>query len=401
MTTLTKIGKKPLALPPYRHEAETRSAPHDKDGMDRDLVVRATNGDQRALESLLVMSHPRLYRVAYGILRDRHLAEDATQRAILDIWRDIRRLRDPGKFEGWSNRLLVRICYDEAKQQRAWVPDLASQVFASLRAPDPYGAVLDRDQLDRGFRHLSVEHRAVLVLRCMLDMPDGTSGRDARHRAGHGGLPTEPGRQRPACRPGGRLTDAAVRAGPAGGGPMNDDQLLREVGSWLLDADPAPPDARESVRQAMARTPQVRQRGRWWPLPILGRTAGPPTLDRTTDYQPTPIPATNGQTPTVIGRTQTMFSPAKAITAAALVFGIGSVMLIAQPFDQQGGSVPGAATDTGPVDPVWVTGTESLGPDCKDLGDPPPPPTTMSSRVRAVGTANRPGRPATHGSRAM
>jgi len=139
--------------------------------MDRDLVVQATNGDQRALESLLVMSHPRLYRVAYGILRDRHLAEDATQRAILDIWRDIRRLRDPAKFEAWSNRLLVRICHDEAKRQRAWVPDLGSEVVASLRGPDQYGAVLDRDQLERGFRHISVEHRAILVLRCMLDMP--------------------------------------------------------------------------------------------------------------------------------------------------------------------------------------------------------------------------------------
>ena len=180
---------------------------------------------------------------------------------------------------------------------------------------------------------------------------------------------------------------------------MNDDQLLREVGAWLVDADPAPPDARESVRQAMARTPQVRQRGRWWPLPILGRTAGPPTTDQTTDFQPSPIPATNGHTPTVIGRTQTMFSPAKAITAAALVFGIGSAMLIAQPFDQQGGSVPGAATDTAPVAPVWVTGTESIGPACEDR--PPPPPTTVSSRVREAGTATRHGRPATHGSRAM
>lgn len=139
--------------------------------MDRDLVVQATTGDQRALESLMVMSHARLYRVAYGILRDRHLAEDATQRAFLDIWRDIRRLRDPSKFEGWSNRLLVRICYDEAKRQRAWVPELASQALASLRVPDQYGAVLDRDQLERGFRRLSAEHRAVLVLRCMLDMP--------------------------------------------------------------------------------------------------------------------------------------------------------------------------------------------------------------------------------------
>ena len=53
-----------------------------------------------------------------------------------------------------------------------------------------------------------------------------------------------------------------------------------------------------------------------------------------------------------------MFSPAKAIIAGALVSGIGSVLLIAQPFGQQGGSVPGAVTaePTGqsaePTDPM-------------------------------------------------
>jgi hypothetical protein len=41
-----------------------------------------------------------------------------------------------------------------------------------------------------------------------------------------------------------------------------------------------------------------------------------------------------------------MISPAKAIIAGALVFAIGGAFLIAQPFDQQGGIVPGAATDT-------------------------------------------------------
>jgi len=68
-------------------------------GMDQDLVVRAQHGDQRAFESLAVASHPRLYRLAQGILGNPHLAEDATQQACLDIWRDIRRLRDPAKFE--------------------------------------------------------------------------------------------------------------------------------------------------------------------------------------------------------------------------------------------------------------------------------------------------------------
>jgi hypothetical protein len=49
-----------------------------------------------------------------------------------------------------------------------------------------------------------------------------------------------------------------------------------------------------------------------------------------------------------------MFSPAKAITAGALVFAIGGVLFIAQPFDQQGG-VPGAATDEESAAPVKFT----------------------------------------------
>jgi hypothetical protein len=52
-----------------------------------------------------------------------------------------------------------------------------------------------------------------------------------------------------------------------------------------------------------------------------------------------------------------MFSPAKAITAGALVFALGGVLLIAQPFDQQGSSVPGAATDAEAMRPALVTGT--------------------------------------------
>ena len=68
-------------------------------GMDQRLVVRVQNGDQRAFEALVVADQPRLYRLAYGILRDLQLAEDATQQALLDIWRDARRLRDPAKYE--------------------------------------------------------------------------------------------------------------------------------------------------------------------------------------------------------------------------------------------------------------------------------------------------------------
>ncbi len=84
--------------------------------MHQDLVVRVQRGDERAFESLTMADYPRLFRVAKGVLGDHHLAEDATQQAFLDIWRDIPRLRDPAKYEGWSYRLLVRVCYSEAKK---------------------------------------------------------------------------------------------------------------------------------------------------------------------------------------------------------------------------------------------------------------------------------------------
>jgi RNA polymerase sigma-70 factor (ECF subfamily) len=138
--------------------------------MDQDLVVRVQQGDQRAFEALVVADHPRLYRAAYGILRDLQLAEDATQQALLDIWREVGRLRDPAKYEAWSYRLLVRVCYAEAKRRSRWTSNDDLSPTDEPRAADAYLGVADRDQLERGFEHLSMDHRVVLALRFLLGM---------------------------------------------------------------------------------------------------------------------------------------------------------------------------------------------------------------------------------------
>ena len=132
---------------------------------------------------------------------------------------------------------------------------------------------------------------------------------------------------------------------------------------------PRPVDVAAIVRTATTRsTPSTRssQRSRWLTLPIPYRRTQRPTAIDTIEYQPSPIPASNGHTPTVIGRTTSMLSPVKAVTAGAIVFAIGGVFLIAQPFDQQS-TVPGAATDEGPPAPVEVTGTSVLY-GCPDPG---------------------------------
>jgi RNA polymerase sigma-70 factor, ECF subfamily len=138
--------------------------------MDPDLVVRAQHGDQRAFASLTVACHPRLFRLAHGILGNPQLAEDATQQACLDIWRDIRRLRDPVRFEAWSYRILVHCCYREAKRRPRWLPEAAIRPADEPRTVDAIDAVLDRDQLERGFQRLPMEQRAVIVMHFLLDM---------------------------------------------------------------------------------------------------------------------------------------------------------------------------------------------------------------------------------------
>ena len=139
--------------------------------MDTELVVRAQNGDEEAFASLAVAAGDRLHAVAHRILRDVDLAEDATQQALLTVWRDLPQLRDPARFDAWSYRLLVRACYTEARRTRRWAPNLRVLSADQPTTADGSDLVVDRDQLERGFRRLSIEHRAVVVLHHYLDMP--------------------------------------------------------------------------------------------------------------------------------------------------------------------------------------------------------------------------------------
>ena len=138
--------------------------------MDRDLVIRAQQRDHLAFESLMIASHDRLFRLAHGILRDPHLAEDATQQAFLDIWREIDRLRDPARYDAWSYRVTVRICYAEARRKPRWATSTEVPAFEGPQARDPFETVVERDRLERAFARLSIDHRVVIVMRFLLDM---------------------------------------------------------------------------------------------------------------------------------------------------------------------------------------------------------------------------------------
>ena len=131
--------------------------------MAQTLVERARAGDEEAFASLARGAGDRLLAIAYRILRDLGLAEDAVQQTLVLAWRELPSLRDVDRFDAWLRRLLVNACYREARRDRRWAANVHVLPVDGGTTPDSTLSVVARDQLERGFRRLPTEQRAVFV----------------------------------------------------------------------------------------------------------------------------------------------------------------------------------------------------------------------------------------------
>ncbi|HYN69404.1 MAG TPA: RNA polymerase sigma factor [Candidatus Eisenbacteria bacterium] len=144
--------------------------------MADDLIDRAKRGDKEAFTTLVLQVGDRLYSVAYRILRDASRAEDAVQQTFLIAWRELPTLRDDGRLEAWLYRLLVNACYAEIRHTKRWQPGLRVVPLEIPVTDDAQLSVDRRDELERAFRRLSGEQRAVLVLHHYLGLSGAEIG---------------------------------------------------------------------------------------------------------------------------------------------------------------------------------------------------------------------------------
>jgi RNA polymerase sigma-70 factor (ECF subfamily) len=133
------------------------------------LVERAQQGDREAFAQLAGASSDRLYATALRILRDGDRAGDALQNALVDIWRELPKLRDPDRFEAWSYRVVVRRCHSELRHAQRR-PGAIELLPSHAAIGDEQISVSQRDELERAFTRLPVDQRAVLVLMYYRDL---------------------------------------------------------------------------------------------------------------------------------------------------------------------------------------------------------------------------------------
>lgn len=139
--------------------------------LDRDVVERARSGDQEAFADLVHQVSDTLLGVARRILRDPGLAEDVLQNALLTIWRKLPHLRDADRFEAWAFRILVHACYADAPRNRRWASTIRVLHTDVATDVDDIQKVSDRDELERAFRRLPLDQRAVFVLHHHVGLP--------------------------------------------------------------------------------------------------------------------------------------------------------------------------------------------------------------------------------------
>ena len=139
--------------------------------VDPDVVERASKGDRDAFASLVHQVSDGLYAIAFRILRDTGLAEDALQNALVTAWRQIPHLRDPERFEAWIYRVLVNACYVEVRRNRHWTVQVRVLPDPEPAGPDSSYLSADRDELERAFAHLPIDQRSVFVLHHYVGLP--------------------------------------------------------------------------------------------------------------------------------------------------------------------------------------------------------------------------------------
>ena len=140
--------------------------------MTAELVVRARSGDRDAFARLVADAVGRLDAVARLMTRDTERAKDAVQETLVRAWRDLPTLRDPDRFDAWLRRLLVRACIDELRRwQRRGVIEVELLELHHPQTPDASVSLSERDALNRGFRRLDPEQRALVVLVYYMGLP--------------------------------------------------------------------------------------------------------------------------------------------------------------------------------------------------------------------------------------
>lgn len=149
---------------------------------DKNLVIRAQNGEERAFRLLVERYQRKVYSVAYSMVRHQEDAMDLSQEAFIKAYRNLARFQGSSSFYTWIYRITVNLCIDYLRKSgRVQSVDYDDRIGRDNSEVDGDGSILPtrldadpsrslmRKELIEKMQHaletLSENHRAILLLR--------------------------------------------------------------------------------------------------------------------------------------------------------------------------------------------------------------------------------------------
>ena len=86
--------------------------------IDPDLIARARRGDERAVDTVLREILPLVRNVCRKTLNHASDADDATQNALINVARNIRRFDERSSFTTWVYRIATNAALDEGRRRQ-------------------------------------------------------------------------------------------------------------------------------------------------------------------------------------------------------------------------------------------------------------------------------------------
>ncbi|NQT17160.1 MAG: sigma-70 family RNA polymerase sigma factor [Planctomycetes bacterium] len=145
---------------------------------DSELIRLAGEGNREAYGELAKRYERLALVVSFGILSDRHLAEDAVQEALVSAYRRLDSLRDSSKFGLWLMQITRREAIRLAKRHKRFHSLAGSQEPVDEKRPD--AALNGHDHAISWINRLPAQERVVFSLHHL----DGRAAREIAELTG-------------------------------------------------------------------------------------------------------------------------------------------------------------------------------------------------------------------------
>ncbi|MEN9871027.1 MAG: group 4 sigma-70 polymerase sigma factor [Cyanobacteriota bacterium] len=148
---------------------------------EQELIFLCQQGDRDCFRLLYQRYQQRVRSTLYQLCGSAIL-DDLVQEVFLKVWKGLPKLKTTKYFSTWLYRISWNVATDQRRKlaqgqektslnQKTWEKELDKTKLSNLEPASDLMQLHYRDLVHRGLNNLSFEHRAVLVLHDLEDLP--------------------------------------------------------------------------------------------------------------------------------------------------------------------------------------------------------------------------------------